>query len=177
MAPKAPAITPEAHMAEVLRLLGFDADPEAAQAPARFVEFLAGLAPGRPSPVLDLLATASTDPIVLRAVPFHSLCAHHLVPFHGTATIVIRPAGRIAGLGGLVRLLHHHALGTQLQERLGAVLASDLRAQLGATCAGVRLVAHHLCLEMRGARSQAEVETVAWSGEPDDVLLRLLIPT
>jgi GTP cyclohydrolase IA len=176
MAPKAPPATPEAHMGEVLRLLGFDADPEATQAPVRFVEFLEGLAPGRPSPELDLLDTPSTDPIVLRAVPFHSLCAHHLVPFYGTATLVVRPEGRIAGLGGLVRLLHHHALRTQLQERLGAQLAADLRARLGAACVGVRLTAHHLCLEMRGARSQAEVETVAWSGEPDEALHRLLIP-
>ncbi len=168
--------SPEAHMAEVLHCLGLDADPEAAQAPARFVEFLAGLAPGRPAPELELLATTSTDPLVLRGIPFHSLCAHHLVPFHGTATVVVRPAGRIAGLGGMVRLLHHHALRTQLQERLGAELAADLRARLSAACVGVRLVARHLCLEMRGARSRAELETVAWSGEPDELLHRLLIP-
>ncbi|MBN1336877.1 MAG: GTP cyclohydrolase I [Deltaproteobacteria bacterium] len=179
MGPKHPPTatwTPEAHMAEVLVALGFDTDPEAARSAAGFVDFLSGLAPGRAAPELEILTTQSTDPVVLREIPFQSLCAHHLVPFHGTATIAVRPAGRIAGLGGMVRLLHHHALRTQIQERLGATLASDLRLRLGAACVGVRLVARHLCLEMRGARTRAEVETVAWAGEADELLQRLLLP-
>jgi GTP cyclohydrolase I len=154
--------------------MGFDQDPETAATPAAFLELLRGLDPRRPAPVLTLLQTPSTDPVLLRGLPFHSLCAHHLVPFFGTACVGIRPAGRLAGLGGIARLLHHFAQRPQLQERLGAALAQDLLERLGARTVFVHLEARHLCLEMRGARTPAQVETLAWRGA-DDPDLRMLL--
>jgi len=168
------APAPEEALRAVLAAVGFDADPETAAAPAAFLELLRGLDPRRAAPEVALLSACSSDAVVLRDLPFHSLCAHHLVPFLGQATVGIRPAGRIAGLGSVARLLHHHALRPQLQERLPAQLAEDLMARLGARAVFVHLRARHLCLEMRGARTRAEVETLAWRGAEDPDLRALL---
>jgi len=157
-----------------LEALGFLEDPETAAAPEAFAELLRGFDPRRPEPAITLLETSSSDPVLLRAVPFYSLCAHHLVPFFGEACVGLRPAGRLAGLGSIARLLQHWAARPQVQERLGAELAEDLVRRLGARAAFVHLRARHLCLELRGARTPAWVETLAWRGE-EDPELRLLI--
>ncbi len=164
----------ETELRAALEHAGFLSDPECQGTPGTFLDFLAGLDPRRPAPRISLLETESSDPVILRELPFHSLCAHHLVPFLGQACVAVRPAGRLVGLGSIARLLHHHALRPQLQERLGASLADDLLSQLGARTVCVHLRARHLCMEMRGARTQAWVETHAWRGEDDPQLLALL---
>ncbi len=164
----------DAHLRAVLAHVGFDTDPECEATPAAFLEFLGGLDPRRTPPEVTLLEASSSDPLVLRDIGFYSLCAHHLVPFLGQACIAIRPAGRLVGLGSIVRLLHHHALRPQVQERLGAQLAEDLAQRLGASTVFVHLRARHLCLEMRGSRTPAWVETLAWRGEEDPTLRALL---
>lgn len=164
----------EEHLAAVLAHVGFDSDPECEATPAAFLELLRQLDPRRPAPEVTLIHTQSTDPVILRKLPFHSLCAHHLVPFVGQACIGLRPAGRLAGLGSIARLLHHHALRPQVQERLGAALADDLLERLGASAVFVHLEARHLCMEMRGARTPAQVETLAWRGGDDPELQALL---
>ncbi len=164
-------------MAAVLAVLGFSDDPEMEATATRFLEFLAELDPRRPPPVMAPMATSSTDPLVLRGVPFYSLCAHHLVPFFGSADIAIRPAGQLCGLGSIARQLQHFARRPQVQERLGAMLAEQLQQALNASCVLVRLRARHLCMEMRGAQTCAEVETLARRGNADGELLTLLGPT
>ncbi|MFH1463795.1 MAG: GTP cyclohydrolase I [Pseudomonadota bacterium] len=167
-------LDPEEALRVVLAGVGFDQDPETAATPAAFLELLRGLDPRRPAPAVTLLDARSSDPVLLRGLPFHSMCAHHLVPFLGTACVGFRPAGRLIGLGSVARLLHHHALRPQLQERLGASLAQDLLARLGARAVFVHLEARHLCMEMRGARTPAQVETLAWRGEDDPELRAML---
>ena len=169
-----PPMSAEDHLRALLAQLGFDADPECQATPAAFVAFLRGMDPGRPGPELTLLDSSSTDPVVLRDMGFYSLCAHHLVPFLGQACVAIRPAGRLVGLGSIARLLHHHAHRPQIQERLGATLADELMERLGARTVCVHLRARHLCMEMRGSRTPAWVETLAWRGEDDPQLRALL---
>jgi GTP cyclohydrolase IA len=164
----------EQHLRAVLEHLGFDNDPECQATPAAFLEFLGELDPRRPPPSITLLDTESTDPVVLRDMGFYSLCAHHLVPFLGQACVAIRPAGRLVGLGSIARLMHHHAARPQIQERMGAQLAEDLMERLGARTVFVHLRARHLCMEMRGARTPAWIETLAWRGEDDPQLRALL---
>lgn len=162
------------HLRAALARVGFTTDPECVSTPATFLAFLAGLDPRRPAPEVTLLDSTSSDPVVLRDMPFHSLCAHHLVPFLGQACVAIRPAGRLVGLGSVARLLHHHALRPQIQERLGANLADDLMQRLGAGTVVVHLQARHLCMEMRGARTPAWIETMAWRGQEDPDLRAML---
>ncbi len=153
--------------------LGFAADAECGQAAARFTEVLREYAPKGPPPKLDTFPAPGRDRVVFRGLPFHSLCAHHLLPFFGEAEVAYVPGawGRIAGLGGVARAVRHLARQPQLQERLAAQLAEYLHAELGGPVA-VRLAARQMCMEMRGAESPGRVETLALRGGGTEDLLR-----
>jgi GTP cyclohydrolase I len=166
-------MSPVDHLQAVLDSLGYRADPEGRDTPGRLLEVLEAFAPGRPPPRIECFDAPGHDLVVIRAIPFHSLCAHHLLPFFGDADIAYRPTARIAGLGALPRALRHFARQPQLQERLGAALAEHLYTHLDAPV-GVRLRARQMCMEMRGIESPGTVETIAWRGEPDDALRRAL---
>lgn len=161
------------HLAQALEALGLVDDPELAQTPAQVAELLAGFRPQAPPPC-TALPTASHDLVVLRDLPFHSLCAHHLLPFFGTCTIAYLPNGKVGGLGWFPRLLEAHARRPQLQERLAAQVADGVMAALSPGCVGVRVVARQLCVEMRGARSAGRFEVTAIRGVPDRSLEQAL---
>ena len=165
LAPRDPEAVRRA-IADLLRALGLDAatEPELAATPARVADFyadaFAGLADDFEEPVTFPHPPAAGDEaIVVRGLPFHSLCVHHLAPFFGRATIAYVPGDRIVGISGAARLLQRHARRPQLQERLGRELADHLERLLAPRGLEVRLVARHLCMEMRGARTRAWVET------------------
>jgi GTP cyclohydrolase I len=94
------------------------------------------------------------DELVLaRAIPFSSLCQHHLLPFVGVAHVGYLPAGRILGLSKLARVVELFSRRLQLQERLTTQVADWLQAQLAPKGVGVVLEAEHLCMSLRGARA------------------------
>jgi GTP cyclohydrolase I len=155
-------VTPAQHLDAALRGLGLD-DPACAGTGERWAALLAEFVPPAQLPELPCFPAPSRDRVVLRGLPFHSLCAHHLLPFFGEADVGYAPDGRIAGLGGIARALRHFARRPQLQERLGAELADFLHRELGAPVT-VRLRARQLCMEMRGAESPGTVETLAERG-------------
>lgn len=159
-----------ASLDRALAELGYRSDPESAQTASRWLSVLEDFAPGRPLPALDTFPAPSADAVRFRGLPFHSLCAHHLLPFFGHADIAYRPVKVIAGLGAVARALRHFARQPQLQERLAAQLADHLAAALGAPVA-VRLHARQLCMEMRGVESAGEIEVVALRGGADASLL------
>jgi GTP cyclohydrolase I len=90
--------------------------------------------------------------IVVRDIPFHSLCMHHVLPFHGVAHVAYLPAGRILGLSKLARVVELFARDLQLQERLTVQIAGWLREQLQPKGVGVVLEAEHLCMSLRGVQ-------------------------
>jgi GTP cyclohydrolase I len=90
--------------------------------------------------------------IVVRAIPFHSLCMHHLLPFHGVAHIGYIPAGRLIGLSKLGRVVEHFSRDLQLQERLTTQIAGWLDDELAPRGVGVVLEAEHLCMSLRGVQ-------------------------
>lgn len=99
----------------------------------------------------DALFEQECDEMVLvRDVPFYSLCEHHLLPFFGVAHVAYLPAGRVVGLSKIPRLVDLYAHRLQIQERMTQQLAQGLQAVTGARGVGVVLAARHLCLEMRG---------------------------
>jgi GTP cyclohydrolase IA len=104
-------------------------------------------------------AVAYDELVVVRAVPFWSLCEHHLLPFSGVAAVGYLPADRIVGLSKLVRLVECYARRLQVQERLTVQVADALMVHLQARGAGVILRARHTCMEVRGVRA-APTETV-----------------
>jgi GTP cyclohydrolase I len=91
--------------------------------------------------------------VLVRAIPFRSLCQHHLLPFTGVAHVGYLPADRILGLSKLARVVELFARRLQLQERLTNQVADWLQAQLEPKGVGVVLEAEHLCMTLRGVRA------------------------
>ena len=103
--------------------------------------------------------------VVVRDIPFQSLCMHHLLPFHGVAHVAYLPAERILGLSKLARVVEHFARDLQLQERLTTQVADCLQDQLQPKGVGVVLEAEHLCMSLRGVqKAGARTVTSALDG-------------
>ena len=103
--------------------------------------------------------------MVVRAIPFHSLCMHHLLPFHGVAHIGYLPGERIIGLSKLGRVVEHFSRDLQIQERLTTQIAGWLQRELEPKGVGVVLEAEHLCMSLRGVQKQgAKTVTSALHG-------------
>ncbi len=104
--------------------------------------------------------------VVLRDVPFFSMCEHHLLPFYGKANIGYIPRGRIVGASKLARALDILAQRPQLQERLTAQLADAIATALQPHGVAVVLEAEHLCMIMRGVKKPGSaIVTSATRGE------------
>ncbi len=95
------------------------------------------------------------DEIVLvRDIPFYSMCEHHLLPFIGRAHVAYLPDGkRLCGLSKLARIVEVHAKRLQLQERLTVQIADSLVKALKPKGVFVIIEAEHLCMTMRGVRA------------------------
>jgi len=104
--------------------------------------------------------------VLLRDVPFFSVCEHHLLPFFGTADIALLPdGGRIAGFGSLADLVDALARRLQIQERLTAEIADALQAALRPRGVYVSLRARQLCMQApRGQYVGSETVTLAARG-------------
>jgi GTP cyclohydrolase IA len=103
--------------------------------------------------------------IVAQAIPFHSLCMHHLLPFRGVAHVGYVPGERIVGLSKLARVVERFARTLQIQERLTVQIADWLEAELRPAGVGVRLEAEHMCMSLRGVqRPGARTVTSALRG-------------
>ena len=90
--------------------------------------------------------------IIVRDIPFQSLCMHHVLPFHGVAHIGYLPSGRILGLSKLARVVDLFARDLQLQERLTTQVADWLQDELQPLGVGVVMEAEHLCMSLRGVQ-------------------------
>jgi GTP cyclohydrolase I len=93
--------------------------------------------------------------VLLKDIPFHSICEHHLTPFFGHAHVAYIPSkhGKITGLSKLARLVKVAAGRLQLQERLTSCIADTLVATLDPEGVLVLVQAEHLCMSMRGVRT------------------------
>ena len=92
--------------------------------------------------------------VIVRDIPFSSLCEHHILPFTGKAHVAYIPrAGRITGLSKIARCVAGYAHRLQLQERLTAQIADALMAELKPLGVLVVLEAEHTCMTMRGVRA------------------------
>ena len=90
--------------------------------------------------------------VLVKDIPFYSMCEHHFLPFHGVAHIGYIPNGRVVGLSKLARALEILARRPQLQERLTSQLADAIMTTLEPAGVAVVVSAEHLCLSMRGIR-------------------------
>ncbi len=140
---------------ELLVALGRDPSSEhLSETPRRVVEAFAELL----SPESFDLTTFPNDErydelVLVRDIPFRSLCEHHLLPFHGVAHVGYLPAERILGLSKLARVVDHFAADLQTQERLTMQVAHYLDGHLRPKGVGVVIEADHLCMSLRGVRA------------------------
>jgi GTP cyclohydrolase I len=88
--------------------------------------------------------------VLVKDIPFYSLCEHHMLPFFGTCHVGYLPKGKVVGLSKIPRLVEVFAHRLQLQERLTGEIAEALNASLAPRGVGVVVEARHLCMEMRG---------------------------
>ncbi len=95
--------------------------------------------------------------VLVRDIPFQSLCMHHLLPFHGVAHVAYLPDERILGLSKLARVVEHFSRDLQLQERLTTQVAAWLQEHLRPKGVGVVLEAEHLCMSLRGVQKPGAV--------------------
>lgn len=92
--------------------------------------------------------------IIVKDLPFFSLCEHHATPFFGTATIAYIPRKRVVGLSKLGRVLDIYTKRLQVQERLTTLVATAIQDNLLPRGVGVLIKARHLCMESRGLSKQ-----------------------
>ena len=102
-----------------------------------------------------------SEMVVVKEIPFYSLCEHHLLPFFGTAAVAYIPKGRVIGLSKIPRIVEMYARRLQVQERLTQQVAGFLQERLGPTGTGVVIEATHLCAVMRGIRKPGTVMTTS----------------
>ncbi len=153
--------------ADFLAALGVDVGREdLAETPARMARAYAELFDARPLRLTTFANDEGYDELVLaRAIPFRTVCEHHLLPFSGVAHVGYLPGERILGLSKLARLVEHFAARPQTQERLTKQVADCLAARLRPAGAGVVLSAEHTCMTLRGVRAVgAKTVTSAWHG-------------
>jgi GTP cyclohydrolase IA len=144
----------EAAAADLLRALGADLEDEGVRdTPRRMAGAYAELLTAQPFSLTTFPNEEGYDELVLaREIPFHSLCMHHLLPFHGVAHVAYLPGDRIIGLSKLARVVDLFARDLQLQERLTCQVADWLQDNLRPKGVGVVIEAEHMCMSIRGVQ-------------------------
>ena len=149
----------EQSVRDILVAIGEDPDREGLRGtPRRIAEMYEEIFSGLHQDPSELLEVGFDDEdhhemVVVKDIPFHSICEHHLLPFHGVAHVGYIPRGRILGISKVARLVDTLARRPQVQERLTAQVADFLcEAGLQAAGAAVVIEAEHLCITMRGVR-------------------------
>ena len=155
---------------EIIEAIGEDPEREGLrETPRRVAEMYAELFSGLgrdPRSVLKVFyADGAEDVVILRDIPFFSLCEHHFLPFFGLAHVGYLPSGAIAGLSKIPRAIEVLARRPQVQERLTEQVAEAILEALDADGVAVVVEAEHFCLSMRGVNKPGtKVETSAVRG-------------
>jgi GTP cyclohydrolase I len=144
---------------DIIEAIGEDVDREGLrETPRRIAEAYAELFSGLQEDPRALLEVGFDDEdhhemVVVKDIPFFSMCEHHFLPFHGVAHVGYIPQGRILGISKVARLVDMLARRPQVQERLTSQVADFLcEGGLKARGAAVVVEAEHLCMTMRGIK-------------------------
>ena len=145
----------ERAVADLLVALGQDpSDGQVADTPRRVAASYAELLTPTPfTPTTFPNDQGYDDLVLVKAIPFQSLCQHHLLPFVGVAHVGYLPADRILGLSKLARVVEVFSRRLQLQERLTSQVADWLQDRLAPRGVGVVVEAEHLCVSLRGVQA------------------------
>lgn len=152
----------EAAVREIIAAIGEDPEREGlAETPRRIAEMYGELFSGIDEEPRDVLTKgfeeSHKEMVVLKDVPFYSLCEHHFLPFHGKAHVGYVPEGRVVGVSKLARAVDILARRPQLQERLTSQVADAIMDGLAPDGVAVVIEAEHLCMTMRGVQKPGAV--------------------
>jgi GTP cyclohydrolase I len=147
---------------EILIAIGEDPDREGLrQTPARvarmYAELFAGLHQDPEEHLKTMLDVDHHEMVVLRDIPFNSMCEHHFMPFEGKAHIAYIPGGKILGLSKLARIVDLYSHRPQVQERLTSQIADLLAKKVHVKGCAVVLEAVHTCMTCRGVKKSGSV--------------------
>ena len=132
-----------------------------------FAEVFAGLGMDPLTELSRSFEEAHHEMVILKDIPFYSMCEHHFLPFYGTVHIGYVPddKGRVVGISSLARVVDILARRPQIQERLTTQIAETLMEALQPDGVAVVIQAEHLCMTMRGIKKPgANVVTSATRG-------------
>ena len=157
----------EAAVREILTEIGEEPDREGlVGTPARvhrmYIELTAGYHVD-PARLMNgaIFDVDYSEMVVVKDIPFYSLCEHHLLPFFGAAAVAYIPRGRVVGLSKIPRIVEMYARRLQVQERMTQQIADFLQDHLAPQGVGVVVEATHLCAVMRGVRKPGTVMTTS----------------
>ena len=147
---------------EILSAVGEDVDREGLKkTPQRVANMYQELLGGmwdEPTEHLKSVFSEEYDEIVLlRDIPFYSICEHHLLPFIGSAHVAYLPIGKVLGVSKLARIVDNYARRLQSQERLTGQIADFLMENLKPMGVAVVLEASHSCMTIRGIKKPGSV--------------------
>lgn len=154
----------------ILRAIGESPEREGlVGTPRRIAEMYEELFSGIHQDPAALLATGfeerHKEMVMVKDIPFISMCEHHILPFRGRAHVGYIPQGRIVGVSKIARVVEVFARRLQVQERLTSQIADLLMERLGARGAAVVIEAEHLCMTARGVKKPgSQVVTSATRG-------------
>ncbi len=145
-------------VSEIIAAIGDDESREGLrETPRRIAEMYSEIFDGLEQDPLEVLgvtfdAGGHQEMVILKQIPFYSVCEHHFLPFHGVAHVGYIPRERLAGVSKIARVVEVLAHRPQMQERLTSQVADSLMAGLHPTGVAVVLEAEHLCMTMRGVK-------------------------
>ena len=155
------------HVEELLRLIGEDSAREGLKkTPTRVGEAMQFLTQGYQQDAEDILRGALFEEdyrqmVVVKDIPFYSLCEHHLLPFFGKAHVAYIPNGMITGLSKIARMVDVFARRLQVQERMTTQIKDCIQQTLNPLGVMVVIEAEHLCMQMRGVQKPHAVTTTS----------------
>lgn len=147
---------------DILQAVGEDPEREGLRkTPARVARMYQELFDGlTKNPATHLETTFSErydEMVVLRNIPFNSMCEHHLMPFEGQAHVAYLPDGQVVGISKLARVVDDFAHRPQVQERLTSQIADLLMDKLKAKGVAVMMTATHTCMTCRGIKKAGSI--------------------
>lgn len=147
----------KAAVSEMLAAIGEDPAREGLEdTPRRIAEMYAEVFSGMHSDPREHLSVgfevAHDEMVLLRDIPFYSMCEHHFLPFLGHAHVGYIPEGRVVGISKLARVVEGYARRPQIQEQLTSQIAEAIMETLEPDGVAVVIEAEHLCMTMRGVR-------------------------
>lgn len=155
------------HIEAIVRLLGEDSQREGlVKTPTRVGEAMQFLTQGYQQNAEDILRGALFEEdyrqmVVVKDIPFYSLCEHHMLPFFGKAHVAYIPNGKITGLSKIARVVDVFARRLQVQERMTTQIKDCIQQTLNPLGVMVVIEAEHLCMQMRGVQKPQAVTTTS----------------